>query len=65
LAAATFNEGPQRIPAKYRSFLADEVKAMIGVEIEWTASSEPVSLSEVCRLVHAIMDDNPVYRGVR
>ena len=45
----------------YKSFLTGEVKALIGVETEWSAYSEPISPSEVRRFVHAIMDDNPVY----
>ena len=47
--------------AEYQSFLTDEVKALIGVETEWSAYSEPISPSEVRRFVHAIMDDNPIY----
>jgi hypothetical protein len=45
----------------YQSFLTDEVKALIGVETEWSAYSEPIPASEVRRFVHAIMDDNPLY----
>ena len=45
----------------YQSFLTDEIKALIGVETEWSAYCEPISPSEVRRFVHAIMDDNPVY----
>lgn len=47
--------------AAYKSFLTDEVKALIGVETEWSPYSEPISPSEVRRFVHAIMDDNPLY----
>ena len=47
--------------AEYKSFLTDDVKALIGAETEWSAYSEPISPSEVRRFVHAIMDDNPVY----
>ena len=46
---------------QYKSFLTDEVKALIGVETEWSPYSEPISHSEVRRFVHAIMDDNAVY----
>ena len=46
---------------EYKSFLTDEVKALIGVETEWSRYSEPISGSEVRRFVHAIMDDNPLY----
>ena len=45
----------------YQSFLTDEVKALIGVETEWSAYCDPISPSEGRRFVHAIMDDNPVY----
>jgi len=46
---------------EYKSFLTDEVRALIGAETEWSAYSEPISHSEVRRFVHAIMDDNPLY----
>jgi hypothetical protein len=57
-----FNLGAHHLmnPA-YESFLTDEVKALIGVETEWSAYSDPISPSEVRRFVHAIMDDNPLY----
>lgn len=55
------NKGLHFMTAAYTSFLTDEVKALIGVETEWSAYSEPISPSEVRRFVHAIMDDNPLY----
>lgn len=45
----------------HKSFLTGEVKALIGVETEWSAYSEPISPSETRRFVHAIMDDNRLY----
>ena len=56
-----FNKGPHLMTSAYKSFLTDEVKALIGVETEWGHYSEPISSSEVRRFVHAIMDDNPLY----
>lgn len=51
----------QLVTAEHRSFLTDEIKALIGTETEWGPYSEPISPSEVRRFVHAIMDDNPIY----
>jgi acyl dehydratase len=55
------NRGPQLMTTENKSFLTEDVKALIGVETEWSAYSEPISPSEVRRFVHAIMDDNPLY----